>query len=226
MSTSKKQNGTITGETKGQVTKKSGKGNNHGFISEVSSVLHRQAGSRGGGARGCRRFGEMLRNSDPKDVQKTGLRDARLVVFDDGRRLMFASGFETDWDPYVDDAILIVGIEHFLDWLQHTVEAEELVASVKSLVKDIDKNDPAFEEKAKPAGAKLKAVIQKDSDPGDRLLQRTERSYDSADQEGPAPPAGLPAGARRPGRREGTPTPGPEAAARAGGRLTWAIHRW
>ena len=103
----------------------------------------------------------MLRNSDPKDVQKTGLRDARLVVFDDGRRLMFASGFETDWDPYVDDAILIVGIQHFLDWLQHTEEAEELVASVKSLVKDLDQNDPAFAEKAKPAGAVLKATIQR-----------------------------------------------------------------
>ena len=71
---------------------------------------------------------------------------------------MFASGFETEWDPYVDDAILIVGIEHFLDWMEHTVEAEELVASVKSL--NLDKNDPDLDEKVKPAGAKLKAVIQ------------------------------------------------------------------
>ena len=38
-STSNKQDGTITGETKGQVTKKSGKGNNHGFISEVSTYF-------------------------------------------------------------------------------------------------------------------------------------------------------------------------------------------
>lgn len=29
--------------------------------------------------------------------------------------------FETEWDPYVDDAILLIGIEVFLDWLQHTV---------------------------------------------------------------------------------------------------------
>jgi hypothetical protein len=36
---SKKQNGTITGETKGQVTKKSGKGNSHGFVSEVSTYF-------------------------------------------------------------------------------------------------------------------------------------------------------------------------------------------
>ena len=35
------------------------------------------------------------------------------------------------------------------------------MASVKSLVKDLDKNDPAFAEKVKPAGAKLKAIIQK-----------------------------------------------------------------
>jgi hypothetical protein len=95
----------------------------------------------------------MLKKSDWKEIQKTGLRDARLVNFDNGHRLMFASGFETDWDPYVDDAILVVGIQHFLDWMQHTVEAEELVASVKSLVNNLDKNDPAFEEKLKPAGA-------------------------------------------------------------------------
>jgi hypothetical protein len=155
MSTSKKQNETITG---GKITKKSGKGNNHGFVSEVSAYMTVKKGHEEEARAACRRFGEMLRNSDPKDVQKTGLRDARLVVFDDGRRLMFASGFETEWDPYVDDAILIVGIEHFLDWMQHTVEAEELVASVKSL--NLDKNDPAFGEKVKPAGAQLKAVIQ------------------------------------------------------------------
>jgi hypothetical protein len=141
-----------------KVTKKSGKGNNHGFVSEVSAYMTVKPGHEEEARAACRRFGEMLRNSDPKAVQKTGLRDARLVVFDDGRRLMFASGFETEWDPYVDDAILIVGIEHFLDWMQHTVEAEELVASVKSL--NLDKNDPALEEKVKPAGAQLKAVIQ------------------------------------------------------------------
>jgi hypothetical protein len=161
-STSKKQNGTITGERTGQVTKKSGKGNSHGVVSEVSAYLTVKPGHEEEARAAAFRFGEILKKSDWKDIQKTGLRDARLVNFDNGRRLMFASGFETDFDPYVDDAILIVGIQHFLDWLQHTVEAEELVASVKSLVKDLDKNDPAFEEKVKPAGAQLKAVIQND----------------------------------------------------------------
>ena len=144
-----------------QITKKSGKGNNHGVVSEVSAYMTVKPGHEEEARAASRRFGEMLKKSDWKDIAKTGLRDARLVNFDNGRRLMFASGFETDWDPYVDDAILVVGIQHFLDWMQHTVEAEELVASVKSLVKDLDKNDPAFAEKVKPAGAQLKAVIQK-----------------------------------------------------------------
>ena len=144
-----------------QGTKKSGKGNSHGVISEVSAYMTVKPGHEEEARAAAFRFGEMLRKSDWKDLQKTGLRDARLVNFDNGRRLMFASGFETDWDPYVDDAILVVGLQHFLDWLQHTVEAEELVASVKSLAGDVDENDPAYAEKLKPAGAQLKAVIQK-----------------------------------------------------------------
>jgi hypothetical protein len=144
-----------------QGTKKSGKGNSHGVISEVSAYMTVKPGHEEEVRAAASRFGEMLRNSDWKDLQKTGLRDARLVNFDNGRRLMFASGFETDWDPYVDDAILVVGLQHFMDWLQHTVEAEELVASVKSLAGDVDENDPAYAEKVKPAGAQLKAVIQK-----------------------------------------------------------------
>jgi hypothetical protein len=144
-----------------QGTKKSGKGNSHGVISEVSAYMTVKPGHEEEARGAASRFGEMLRNSDWKDLQKTGLRDARLVNFDNGRRLMFASGFETDWDPYVDDAILVVGLQHFMDWLQHTVEAEELVASVKSLAGDVDENDPAYAEKVKPAGAQLKAVIQK-----------------------------------------------------------------
>lgn len=144
-----------------QGTKKSGKGNSHGVISEVSAYMTVKPGHEEEARAAAFRFGEMLRKSDWKDLQKTGLRDARLVNFDNGKRLMFASGFETEWDPYVDDAILVVGLQHFLDWLQHTVEAEELVASVKSLAGDVDENDPAYAEKLKPAGAQLKAVIQK-----------------------------------------------------------------
>ena len=161
MSTSKKQNGTNTGHTTGQITKKSGKGLQEGVMSELATFWNVKPGHEDELRAACLRFGDMLHKSEPNDIVRTGLRDARLTIFNNGRQFSFFTTFETDFDPYLDDAILIVGIQHFLDWLQHTEEAEELVASVKSLVKDIDKNDPAFEEKAKPAGAKLKAVIQK-----------------------------------------------------------------
>lgn len=144
-----------------EITKKSGKGKSHGVVSEVSAYMTVKPGHEEEARAAALRFGDMLKKSNWTDIQKTGLRDARLVNFDNGRRLMFAAGFETDWDPYVDDAILVVGLHHFLDWLQHTVEAEELAASVKSLAGDVDENDPAYAEKVKPAGPQLKAVIQK-----------------------------------------------------------------
>ena len=121
MSTSKKQNGTTTGERKGQITKKSCKGLQEGVMSEVSAYLTVKPGHEEEARAAALRFGEILKKSTPKDIMKTGLRDARLVNFDNGRRLMFASGFETDFDPYVDDAIAIVGLQHFMVWLQHTV---------------------------------------------------------------------------------------------------------
>jgi hypothetical protein len=160
--TSKKQNGTITGGTTGQVTKKSGKGASHGVVTELSAYFTIKPGHEKELRPAALRFGEMLLKSDPKDVQRTGLRDARFVIFNDGRQLMFASSFETDWDPYIDDAIDVVGAEHFVDWMQHTVEAEKVVAYIELLggVKKFDKKDPAYDENLKRTSAVVKEVIQ------------------------------------------------------------------
>jgi hypothetical protein len=161
-STSKKQNGTITGGTTGQVTTKSGKGASHGVVTELSAYFTIKPGHDKELRPAALRFGEMLLKSDPKDVQRTGLRDARFVIFNDGRQLMFASSFETDWDPYIDDAIDVVGAEHFVDWMQHTVEAEKVVAYIESLggVKKFDKKDPDYVENLKRTSAVVKEVIQ------------------------------------------------------------------
>ena len=156
---SKKQSGKITPDTSSQVTTKSGKGNSHGVVSELSTFFTVKPGHEEELRAACRRFGEVLMKSSQEDVLHTGLRDARLVVFDDARKVQFASGFETEWDPYIDDAVMIVGALHFIDWLQHTVEAEDLVASIKSFGGLTDKNDPAFEENMKVAVAKIKATF-------------------------------------------------------------------
>ena len=149
MSTSKKQNGTTTGERKGQITKKSGKGLQEGVMSELASFWTVKAGHEDELRAASLRFGGMLNKSDPKDVQRTGLRDARLTIFDNGRRFSFFTTFETDFDPYLDDAFLIVGIEHFLDWLQHLDEADQLMAEVESIggLKKFDRSDPDFEKR-------------------------------------------------------------------------------
>jgi hypothetical protein len=146
----------------GQVTKKSGKGGSHGVVTELSAYFTVKQGHEKELRAAALRFGGMLLKSDSKDVQRTGLRDARFVIFNDGRQLLFASSFETDWDPYIDDAIDVVGAEHFVDWMQHTVEAEKLVAYIESLggVKKLDKKDPAYAENLKRTSAVVKEVIQ------------------------------------------------------------------
>jgi len=160
-SNSKKQNGTITGGTTSQVTKKSGKGGSHGVVTELSAYFTVKPGHEKELRAAALRFGGMLLKSDPKDVQRTGLRDARFVIFNDGRQLLFGSSFETDWDPYIDDAIDVVGAEHFVDWMQHTVESEKVVAYIESLgLKKFDKNDPAYDETLKRTSAVVKEVIQ------------------------------------------------------------------
>jgi hypothetical protein len=147
----------------GQVTKKSGKGGSHGVVTELSAYFTVKQGHQNELREAALRFGGMLLKSDPKDVQRTGLRDARFVIFNDGRQLLFASSFETDWDPYIDDAVDVVGAEHFVDWMQHTVEAEKtIVAYIESLggVKKFDKNEPAYNENLKRLSSKVKEVVQ------------------------------------------------------------------
>jgi hypothetical protein len=145
----------------GQVTKKSGKGGSHGVVTELSAYFNVKPGHEKELSAAALRFGGMLLKSDPKDVQRTGLRDARFVIFNDGRQLLFGSSFETDWDPYIDDAIDVVGAEHFVDWMQHTVESEKVVAYIESLgFKKFDKNDSAYDETLKRTSAMVKEVIQ------------------------------------------------------------------
>ncbi len=104
---------------------------------------------------------EAVHNLDPATSAATGLRDARLVVFDDGRRLLFATTFETEGDHYIDDAILVVGVGAFLDWMQHTVQGQDVVAWAKTSGADkFAQGDPEWEAIMKKATAQLKVILQ------------------------------------------------------------------
>lgn len=109
------------------VNTKSGKGVSHGVISELATYWEVIPGHEDEARAATLRFADKLRATPPEVNARTGLRDSRHVIFDNGRRLMWATTFETPWDPYVDDFILI-GVHYFVDWMQHTTQAAHVLA--------------------------------------------------------------------------------------------------
>ena len=107
------------------ITKKSGKGMSHGVVSELSAFLAVKPGHTEELRAGLVRFHEHVRQAPFWALQKIGIRDMRHVIFDNGTRLLWITAFDTDWDPYIDDAIDLLGIDSWKDWLQHTVGYSE-----------------------------------------------------------------------------------------------------
>lgn len=144
-------------------SKKSGKGLSHGVVSEMAAFFGVKPGHAEALRAACQRFQNAITQVDPRATQKTGLRDSRFVMFDDDRRLQWTTTFETDWDPYLDDALLIVGVEHFIDWMQHTVEAEQLGAWLQRVggVERLGQLTGAdAEQTVKASTAGLKRILQ------------------------------------------------------------------
>ena len=117
-------------------------------------------------------------------------------MFDDDRRMIFASAFDGDWEKYVQDfgtskvgAIIDRNLQHCEDWGGIT--------------------DPGASENllsyAVPA-------VQYESAYPEPSVRQVWKALGFAE--------GVPAGAGRPRRRRSPPAPGPQAAAGAGRRLT------
>jgi hypothetical protein len=107
------------------LSKKSGKGLSNGVMSEISAFFHVKPGHAEQLYAAIQRFGAAAHGLGPNARKSGGLRDLRFVIFDNGQRLLWAASFETDWDPYIDDSIEILGQDMFIDWVQHTVEYPE-----------------------------------------------------------------------------------------------------
>jgi hypothetical protein len=111
-----------------RITKKSGIGLQHGTVSELATFFEVKPGHEEALRAACERLANTLRNA-PLDLNiRTGLRDERHVIFDGGKRLLWVTTFETDWDPYVEDAIVSIGVENFIDWIQHLKEWDRFEA--------------------------------------------------------------------------------------------------
>jgi hypothetical protein len=149
-----------------QVTAKSGKGKASGVVSELSLFWTVKPGHEQALRAALDRFADRVARLDPEVSMRTGLRDVRLTVFDNGTRFLFGSSFESDWDPYIDDVLLVVGISYFLDWIQHLEEGGKIMAwAEENGITNLDPSDPKTEETLKRAGAQFKALIQEQQVP-------------------------------------------------------------
>ena len=143
------------------ITKKAGKGTTDGVVSELATFWDVLPGREEELAAATQRMVAAIRNVPAGINIKTGLRDSRHVIFNNGRNLLWATTFETEWDFYVDDAVLIIGIDVFLDWLQHTVQGQDIVNWAKASGADkFAKDDPEWEALMRKATAQLKAILQ------------------------------------------------------------------
>lgn len=143
--------------------KQAGKGLSDGVTSEVAAYFDVIPGHQEELLAAVRRFTEAVRELDPESGIRTGLRDTRHVIFDDGLRLSWCMTFEGEWDACVDNALLVIGVGHFLEWLRHTAQGEEFVAWVAAAggtLEKFHKNDPGVEETVKKISVQLQMILQ------------------------------------------------------------------
>ena len=143
------------------VTTKSGKGLSYGVVSELATYWNVLPGHEDELRAATQRFADVLIKVPAEKNIHTGLRDSRHVIFDHGTRLMWATTFENDWDPYFDDFVMI-GIEHFLDWMRHTAQYTDVSAWVESSggAGKFHRDNPEIEAQMKRTVGGLKAIVQ------------------------------------------------------------------
>jgi hypothetical protein len=97
---------------------KSGMGLSDGVVSELTVLWTVRPGHEEQLRAACKRLIDVVR-SDARATQKTGLRDIRVAMVEDDRRLLLATNFESDWDAYVRDIAMTFGADALADVFQH-----------------------------------------------------------------------------------------------------------
>jgi hypothetical protein len=141
--------------------KKSGLGLSDGVVSELATFWEVLPGHEDELRAATERFASTLSAVDRDKNLHTGLRDQRHVIFDNGTRMMWATTFENDWDPYFDDFVQI-GIHHFLDWMEHTAQYTHVTEWLEESG-GADKfrlDNPDIEAQIKRSVGGLKAIVR------------------------------------------------------------------
>lgn len=171
--------------TTATLNKKSGKGMIDGVVSELTTFFHVRPGHEAAMRSAVEGVDRMLHEMGPEAHRKLGLREWRQVLFDNDTRLLLVTSFETDWDPYVDDAIVTFSPESFSAWLQHTVEAGQLdqtqVQSIKADLKQGIANSALLKAVLQAGQAPASAYFDVLSDqtvPQIRKAQRVQQAFE------------------------------------------------
>jgi hypothetical protein len=140
---------------------KSGVGRSDRTTSELATFFRVRPGHEDELREAVALFEQRVRESPPAETVHTGLRSTRHVIFDEGTRLLWCTTFETDFDPYFDDALLTVGVANFIEWIQHTIEGEAIIDWFERNggAAAFDKSNPDYTEVARRALPELKAII-------------------------------------------------------------------
>ena len=152
-------------------SQKSGKGLSDGVVSELATYWNVLPGHEDELRAAAQRFADTLRGVDREANIHTGLRDQRHVIFDNGQRLMWATTFENEWDPYFEDFVKI-GIEHFLDWMQHTEQYTHVATWLEESGgrEQFRLDNPDLEAQMKRSVGGLKAIVQSVQSPACRYF--------------------------------------------------------
>ena len=94
----------------------------HGRVNEIRCFFHVKPGHEEQLRKDLVEFsaGEKRRSIEAHLI--AGVQNQTYSLFDDGTRLLFATDFDTDWDPYIDDSVGLVGAAKYWMWWQHLEE--------------------------------------------------------------------------------------------------------
>ena len=96
-----------------------------GRVTELRIFFHVKPGHAEQLKEACRKFVGGGARTNVENVLKVGIHDQSITLFDNDTRLLFATTFDTDWDPYIEDSVNLVGKENYFSWLQHLEEVPE-----------------------------------------------------------------------------------------------------
>ena len=103
-------------------------GGKDGKVSELTTFFHVKPGHEKLMREACHEFVSNPDRMVPEKLAQIGIHELRLVLFDNDTRFMWITSFDTDWDPYIDDTLRLIGQQLYGTVFQHTVEAPEGIA--------------------------------------------------------------------------------------------------